>query len=87
VGDAGVAKDNGAQPDLIAAYATNGRFGYAYAEQLDGYRPTSPADALRWQAEHGDESRSVPVYESDGETVIGEFVIQPGSGGPVAHDQ
>jgi hypothetical protein len=78
----GVAKDDGGEPDLIATYATNGRSGYAYADELDGYQPTSPADALRWQEEHGDESRAVTVYESDGETVIGEFVIQPASGGP-----
>lgn len=82
----GVHKDDGSQPDLVAVAATNGRSGYAYADELDGYQPTSPADALRWQEEHGNESRSVAVYESDGETVIGEFVIEPGSSGPAPQD-
>jgi len=80
----GVAKPDGSRPDLMSAYATNGRVGYVYVDELDGYQPTSPADALRWQKEHGEESRSVPVYESDGVTVIGEFIIEPGVSGPAA---
>ena len=79
-------KPDGSQPDLIATYATNGRSGYVYADELDGYQRTSPTDALRWQEEHGDESRSVTVYESDGPTVVGEFVIEPGSGSPPPQD-
>jgi len=82
----GVMKPDGSQPDLVATYATNGRSGYVYADELDGYQATSPADALRWQEEHGDEKRSVTVYESDGQTVVGEFIIEPGSGGPPPRD-
>jgi hypothetical protein len=82
----GVMKPDGSQPDLNAVEATNGRNGYVYAAELDGYQPTSPADALRWQEEHGDESRSVTVYESDGQTVVGEFLMEPGSAGPPPQD-
>ena len=43
--------------------------------------PTSPADAIAQQEATAGKSRSVPVYESDGETVIGEFVIGPARAG------
>lgn len=62
------------EPDLLAAIATNGRSGYVYAADLAGPMPSSPAEAATWDPA----PRSVPVYESDGETAIGEFVI----GGP-----
>jgi len=71
----------GNEPDLIRAVATNGKEGYVKKtelEEADGTAAsrgfTSPEDALRWQeANRGD--RYVPVYEVDGETVIGEFLI------------
>jgi hypothetical protein len=61
-------------PDLIAVIATNGKTGYAYAAQLLRPEPTytSPVDALAGQ---GNQTQfTVPVYEPDGQTVIGEFV-------------
>ncbi|BDO40837.1 hypothetical protein [Cellulomonas sp. NTE-D12] len=58
-------------PDLVAVQATNGKSGYAYAADLEGPQPTSPAGAGT-NPEHG---RTIPVYESDGSTVIGEFAI------------
>jgi hypothetical protein len=69
----GVDSPNG-HPDLIAVTATNGRDGYAYATDLDGPMPANPEEAATWNETHGD-PRPVPVYESDGETVIGEFVV------------
>lgn len=72
----------GLQPDLVAVIATNGKTGYSYAKDLDEASGatasetfTSPADALAWQEERRGKSFPVPVYESDGETVVGEFVI------------
>lgn len=65
-------------PDLVGVVATNGRLGYAYDADLDragGPEPTSPEHALELQEERAGKSLSAPVYESDGETVIGEFVI------------
>ena len=67
--------DDGDEPDLVAVQATNGREGYAYARDLAGYEPTSPADAVAWQRAHEGETRVVPVYLSDGETVVGELEI------------
>jgi hypothetical protein len=61
-------------PDLVAVIATDGRHGYAYATQLEGPRPTSPADALRQEREDPN-GYDVPVYESDGTTRIGHFHV------------
>jgi hypothetical protein len=62
-------------PDLIRAYATNGRFGYAFSTQIGPNawpQPANPAQALEWQntplvTVH------VPVYLSDGKTRIGQI--------------
>jgi len=63
-------------PDLIAAVATNGRQGYIYAAQLQAAQPqpTSPEQAATMHPT----PVTIPVYKSDGRTVIGEFVIGSG---------
>lgn len=79
----GVPNENG-EPDLIGVSATNGETGYAYVADMNaayGPEPTSPEDAYRMQEERVGQTFSVPVYESDGETVIGEFVMGGASGG------
>ncbi len=71
----GVENENGT-PDLIAVTATNGKGGYAYARDMaaaEGPPPTSPEDAVS----RNGRTVSVPVYESDGTTLLGEFVIGP----------
>jgi hypothetical protein len=72
---------HGKSPDLIAVYTTDGKQGYAYVKDLDGRWPvpTSPADAVAQQEASEGELPSVPVYESDGETVIGEYRTGAGS--------
>ncbi len=76
----GVQNDHG-EPDLILVVATNGRTGYVYTRELNaagGPPPTDPSDAaVRLQAL----SAGIPVtvYESDGETVVGAFVIGGGN--------
>jgi hypothetical protein len=60
------------EPDLEAVIATNGEQGYAYASQLNGPTPTSPAQAA---AENNQPARTIPVYESDGKTQIGQFKV------------
>lgn len=78
----GVQNENGT-PDLVAVMATNGRSGYAYRTDLEeadgtaaGKTFKSPQDALDWQEARQGKSFSVPVYDIDGKTVIGEFVIR-----------
>lgn len=64
----GVENDNGS-PDLISAYATNGLVGYVLAAELDGPQPANPSEALTFTSP----PMTIPVYESDGITVIGSF--------------
>jgi hypothetical protein len=78
----GVANDSGT-PDLVAVTTSHGQDGYAYADELaeaDGTAAAetfdSPEDALRWQEERKGKTITVRVYKSDGETLIGEHVIQ-----------
>lgn len=81
----GVENENGS-PDLLAVTATNGESGYARVAEMNaafGPQPTSPEHALEMQEDRAGQTISVPVYESDGETVIGEFVFgeSVGNGG------
>lgn len=64
----------GYEPDLIAATGTNGTDGYVRGTDLEGPIPSSPEEAIAMQSTNG---RYIPLYESDGETVIGEFYISP----------
>lgn len=70
------------EPDLIEVLATNGRTGYVLKRDLDAADGTaatqtfkSPEDALEWQRSRGSAPVTIPVYESDGTTVIGEFTV------------
>lgn len=67
----GVPNNNGV-PDLEAVLASNCELGYVYF-----------TDMMSTKA--GEESWTIPVYESDGETVIGEFWI--GSNAPFCDEQ
>jgi len=71
------------QPDLIAVIATNRNGGFVHAGELaraNGSEQaatfTSPNQALAWQDSMVGKTVSVPVYQNDGETRIGEFTIQ-----------
>lgn len=64
-------------PDLVAVVATNGRMGFAESAALEaaaGPQPTSPEQALEWQALPV-ATVEVPVYEVDGTTQIGVFEV------------
>lgn len=70
------------EPDLIAAMATNGKQGYVDRTDLAEANGSaaaatfdSPEDAAEWAANEGRDDHAIVVYESDGETVIGEFVV------------
>lgn len=62
-------------PDLVAAYGTNGAFGYVLASD----RP-QPAETLAEALAHRPETSTIPLYAQDGETVIGSFKISAGTG-------
>ena len=82
----GVTNQNGT-PDLVAVIIDQGKVqGYVKASDLNcasgNYVVHTPAQALAWDAASKNRNISIPVYESDGRTVIGVFVSD--SGGPDA---
>jgi hypothetical protein len=81
------ARPGGGWSGYLAVLATNGTPGYVYRTELEEADGTaamttfkSPADALAWQEARQGKSISVPVYDTTGKTVVGEFVIAPGNG-------
>jgi len=73
------------EPDLIYAVATNGKKGYIYRSQLwaaDGTNVNSPSAAQQYMQQ--ETSTTIPVYDENGTTVIGEFVI-PAPSSPEVH--
>lgn len=82
----GALNENGS-PDMVAVEATNGTLGYAYRTDLEDANGTtasktfkSPADAIAWQEARKGKNFVIPVYDSTGKTVVGEFVISAGGG-------
>ena len=72
-----------AEPDLISAYATNGKIGFINNSERkvatgDPSLFKSPEDALKWQENRGNGPVTVPVYEVDGVTQIGVFEFSTG---------
>ncbi len=70
------------QPDLIRAFATNGKVGYVSKAALaanGGASVSNPNQAVEWDKimeARGDVT--LPVYAKDGTAIIGGFVIKPG---------
>lgn len=73
-------------PQLIAALGIDGTEGYVYASDLDGDQPETPEEAIKYmenleieiaaaKAAGQEYLRYIPLYESDGVTVIGKFGI------------
>ncbi|MGO3328541.1 hypothetical protein [Gordonia sp. (in: high G+C Gram-positive bacteria)] len=65
------AKSDQDGPDLIAAYATNGKLGYVKRQSLASPKATSPQQARSMNKD----SRSIDVFQKDGKTVVGTFKI------------
>ncbi len=63
------------QPDLIYAVGTNEERGYVKDEDLNKTFDT-PEEAVAWTLSHT-EPYTIPLYDSDGKTQIGEFLIDP----------
>jgi hypothetical protein len=73
------ASSPGDAPDLIAAYATDGKLGYVRKVDLHPALPEGPSAALSAQRT-ATNTTVIPVYALDGKTVIGEFEIAPPNG-------
>lgn len=71
------------EPELIPAVGTEGQRGWVYTKDLDGPTPSSPEEALRWQAERIEQGgRYISLYAEDGATVIGTFHVLAPHGAP-----
>ena len=58
-------------PSLIKARGTDGTIGYVREADLEGEIPSSPEEALMQESTN----RSIPLYDKDGSTIIGEFLV------------
>lgn len=65
----------GVQPDLILAEGSNGEIGYVRAEDINDSSVTTPQEAMLKMG-NGTTS-AIPLYSSDGITVIGSFILEP----------
>lgn len=78
----GIEYDSGESPDLIAAVGENGIEGYIKSEDLldEGDFVQTPEKAIEYSKkvatlkEEG-AYRKIPLYKSDGETIIGKFRV------------
>lgn len=60
------------EPDLILAQGENRIIGYAKKVELDGPKPKTPEEAVKL---NNPSPREVPLYDVDGETIIGKYWI------------
>lgn len=65
-----------ADAGMMGAVATNGKLGYIYRKDLDAATRVAREEVdASGDSEAARQARSVPVYESDGVTQIGEYVV------------
>ncbi|MFF1831147.1 peptidase M56 family protein [Paenarthrobacter sp. NPDC058040] len=72
-------------PEMVLVKATNGVMGYVNKNELEDATGEAAArtfktreEALAWQEAREGKTFKIPVYDSDGKTVVGEFVIDNG---------
>jgi len=69
-------------PELFEAIGVDGTFGYVYTSDLNADTPNTPEEAVAYMKKIEEEiakgvtGRTMPLYEVDGRTVIGEFKIK-----------
>lgn len=68
-----------AEPDLIIVKNVDGVVGYVYKNVLNGPEPRNPEEAIEMQNSSKGLPRSIPIYASDGKTVLGNFELLPQS--------
>lgn len=70
---------NGMEVDLIQAIGNNGRIGYVKRSDLDGNDVSNPSEVFSYVDKCLDcPGRIIPIYESDGVTVIDSFTVLAG---------
>lgn len=63
------------RPELISALTEDGIEGYVLKKDLDGELPKTPEEAIAIQNSRSPGGRDIPLYEFDGETIIGVFHV------------
>lgn len=63
------------EPDLILATGVDGTEGYLLKKDMEGELPKTPEEAIAMQNSRSPEGRDIPLYDKDGETVIGVFRV------------
>ena len=77
------------EPDLIEAYGDDGTLGYVKADDLDSPEQTREEvlDHIDAQEKGAIPDVRIPLYESDGETVIGTFTIEGSDGADASRSE
>lgn len=63
------------EPDLILATGVDGTEGYVLKKDVDGEQPKTPEEAIAIQNSRSPDGWDIPLYDKDGETVIGVFHV------------
>ncbi|WP_143811865.1 hypothetical protein [Paenibacillus sp. SSG-1] len=74
-GSSADAASPGMEPELIRAIGVDGTEGYVLKKDLDGELPKSPEEAIAIQNSRSPDGRDIPLYDVDGESVIGVFHV------------
>jgi hypothetical protein len=72
-GSAADATSSETRPELISAIGVDRTKGYVLKKDIDGELPKSPEEAIAKQNSRSPGGRDIPLYDVDGETVIGVF--------------
>jgi len=73
-GSAALAPTPDQEPDLISAVGEDDVQGYLRSEDINQDLPKTPQEAVSYMEKHkNDPDRLIPLYASDGKTVIGAF--------------
>jgi len=64
------------EPELISAIGVDGTKGYVLKKDIDGEQPKLPEEAIAIQNSRSPGGRDIPLYDVDGETVIGVFHVE-----------
>lgn len=64
------------EPELIISIGVDGTEGYVLKKDIDGEQPKSPEEAIAIQNSRSAGGRDIPLYDLDGETVIGVFHVE-----------
>jgi len=78
-GPMGFVNTPGNEPDLISAVGEDAKEGYLKKQDMFGEQPNNPEEAMaymeRIEKEKAKGHKYIPLYSSDGETIIGKYKV------------